>query len=147
MISERMPRRKSTAVRRRCSSSMVPTSLKRGTTTDSRIPDREVLRDMTKAPARPAREIVSEQLNALAEEKRPRFHAAQKGDLFQARLDQTRGPAPQRLVDVAGMHHQFGDARPCVVQHVVEHGRGQNAGRDATDEMGRPDAEPCRDAI
>src|SRR5438034_1656121 len=107
MISARMPIRKRTAVSRRCSSSIVPISLNSGTTIESRIPLR-ALRDMTKAPARGARQIVSDQLNALADEKRPGLHAAEQGDLFQPRVDETRGPAPQRLVDVAGMNHQFG---------------------------------------
>src|SRR6266850_2291400 len=109
MISERMPIRNSTAVRRRCSSSIVLTSLKSGTTIESRIPLR-VLRDMTKTPARRARQIVSDQLNALADEKRPGLHAGQQGDLLQPRVDETCGHAPQRLVDVTGVNHQFGDA-------------------------------------
>src|SRR2546427_8311015 len=115
MISERMPIRNSTDVRRRCSSSIVLTSLKSGTTIDSCVPFR-VLRDMAKAPARRARQIVSDQLNALADEKRPGLHAAQQGDLLQPRIDETRGRAPQRLVDVAGMNHQFGDAGAGVAQ-------------------------------
>src|SRR5881392_3005635 len=126
MISERMPIRNSTAVRRRCNSSIVLTSLKSGTTIDSCIPLR-VLRDMTKAPARRARQIVSDQLNALADEKRLGLHAAQQGDLLQPRLDETRGQVPQRLVDVAGMDHQLGDAGPRVAKHLVQHRAGEDA--------------------
>src|SRR5262245_10133564 len=132
MISERMPIRKRTDVRRRCSSSIVPTSLKRGTTIDSRMSFRE-LRDMTKTPARRAREIVSDQLNALADEERPGLHAAQQGDLLQPRVDETRGRAPQRLVDVSGMHHQFGDSRRRVPQHVVQSRTRENARREASE--------------
>src|SRR5262249_31017949 len=113
MISERMPIRNSTDVRRRCSSSIVLTSLNSGTTTDSRIP-LACLRDMAKAPARRARQIVSDQLNALADEERPGLHAAQQGDLLQPGVDETRGQTPQRVVDVPGMDHQFGYAGPCV---------------------------------
>src|SRR6266699_1227857 len=119
MISERTPMRNSTEVRRRCSSSIVLTSLKSGTTIDSCMPLR-VLRDMTKTPSRRARQIVSDQLNALADEKRPGLHAAQQGDLLQPRLDETRGHVPQRLVYVAGMNHQFGNARPRVAQHPAQ---------------------------
>src|SRR6476646_2356561 len=118
MISERLPMRNNTDVSRRCSSWIVLTSLNKGTTIDSRIPFC-VLRDMTKTPARRAREIVSDQLNALADEKRPGLHAAQQGDLLQPRFDETRGQSPQRVVDITGMNHQFGDARPCVAQHLV----------------------------
>src|SRR3981189_2796432 len=119
MISERTPMRNSTEVRRRCSSSMVLTSLKSGTTIDSCVPLR-VLRDMTETPARRARQIVSDQLNALADEKRPGLHAAQQDDLFQPRFEETRGRVLQRLVYVAGMNHQFSDAWPSVAQHPAQ---------------------------
>src|SRR3954452_21956221 len=134
MISERMPIRNRTSVRRRCSSSSVVTSLNSGTTIDNRIPFC-VLRDMAKAPARRAREIVSDQLHALADEKRPGRYAAQQGDLFQPRLDEARGQPPQRLVDVAGMNHQFGDARRCRPEHRLQRLTCEGACGDASDEV------------
>src|SRR5215831_17774301 len=147
MISERMPIRNRTDVSRRCSSSMVLTSLNRGTTTDSRIPSCVALRDMTKAPARCAREIVPDQLNALADEERLGLHAAQQGDLLQPRLDETRGRAPQRLVDVSGMHHQFGDSRRCAPQHVVQFRTRENARREASEKMWRSKTQLRRHAV
>src|SRR5689334_11794218 len=120
MISVTMPIRKHTAVSRRCSSSTVPTSLKSGTTIERRTSPPRTLRDMTQTPARRAREIVSDQLNALADEKRLGLHAAEQRDLFQPRVDEARGPSAQRVVDVAGVNHQFGDARPCAAKHLVQ---------------------------
>src|SRR5207237_5231801 len=111
MTSDSSPMRNRTEVRRRCSSSIVPASLKSGTTTDTcGRPDR--LRDMTKAPSGGMGEVVAYQLDALAGDDRARFHAAEQLELLRARFEQARARPLQRLVEVPGMNHQLRDARP-----------------------------------
>src|SRR5262249_27938056 len=109
MTSAGTPSRKSTDSRRRCSSSSVFFSLKSGTTIDRRWP-LEILRGMAKTPAHRWREIVTNEVNALADEPRARLHAAQERDFFETRFDQPRRQPAQLLVHVAGMDHEFGDA-------------------------------------
>src|SRR5262245_20011800 len=135
-ISERRPIRNSTAVKRRCSSSTVPTSLKSGTTTESCSPP-GLLRDMTKTPSNDVSEVVSNQIDALAGDHCARFHAAQEVELLAARFDQPRAGPRQLVVRVAGMHHQLrhtGTNRP---QETVERGLVEDARVDSPHEPGR----------
>src|SRR5713226_3593830 len=69
MISESRPRTSSTAVRRRCSSSSVPDSLKSGTTIE-RSKQRALLflRGMAKAPCGRVCEVMTNQLDLLVKE-------------------------------------------------------------------------------
>src|SRR6266576_1249000 len=119
MISDGSPIKNSTEVRRRCSSSIVPTSLKNGTTMDSSgAPG--ALRDMTEAPSKDVSEVVPDQFEALADQKRACLFAAEKGKLSRTRLEQPCARLQQRLVDVTGVHHQFGHPRPGRTQERVE---------------------------
>src|SRR5262245_36535859 len=127
MTSDATPITNNTPVRRRCSSSSVPISLKSGTTTDSRGPA-DPLRDMTNAPSGGVREIVSDELEPFDGDARARFHAAQQLELGPARIEQPRPGCRQRGVDVARMNHQFGDAGAHHRDEPPERGSIEHAG-------------------
>src|SRR2546427_7256599 len=77
----------STAVRGRCSSWIVPASLKSGTTMD-KSSARGALRDMTQTPSHRMGQVVPNEIDALADEKSARFHAAQEIKLLLTGLEQ-----------------------------------------------------------
>src|SRR5260221_8958095 len=103
--------RKSTAVRRRVSSSIVPASLKSGTTIDSCTPLAR-LRDIPDTPLHWMREVMANQLDTLGEEPRARLHAAEQLHFRLPRLDEARAGAPQGVVGGAGVDHELRDAAP-----------------------------------
>src|SRR5207244_8812221 len=76
-ISDGRPIRRSTSVRRLCSSWIVATSLKSGTTIDS-CGAPCALRDMTKAPFQHVCEIVAQQVDAFADQEGARFQTAEQ---------------------------------------------------------------------
>src|SRR5438874_1110439 len=145
MTSDSSPMRNRTEVRRRCSSSIVPASLKSGTTTDTcGRPDR--LRDMTKAPFGGMGEVVAYQLDALAGDDRARFHAAEQLELPRARFEQARARPLQRLVEVPGMNHQLRDARPRRTQQLAKPIGIERARVNTPDEMRRAESQRRRGA-
>src|SRR5262249_31692903 len=131
---EGMPSRKSTDSSRRCSSSSVFFSLKSGTTIDRRGP-LDTLRDMTETPAHRWREIMTNETNALAGEQRPRLHAAEERDFFEAAFDQRRRQLAQSGIDVAGMDHELGDAGADAAQQPAHRASVEDAGVDPADEV------------
>jgi hypothetical protein len=64
---------------------------------------------MTEAPSKNVSEVVPDQIEALADQKRACLHAAEKGQLSLTGLEQARARLHQRLVYVTGVHHQFRD--------------------------------------
>src|SRR5262245_19331882 len=88
-ISAARPVANNTVTSRRCSSSSVPASSKSGTTIDS-CGTAAALRDMANAPADDMREVVADQLDALAGDTRAGRHAAQQRQLALPRLEEPR---------------------------------------------------------
>src|SRR5438105_8786856 len=146
MISDFNPIRNNTAVRRRCSSASVPSSLNSGTTIDN-CGAPGALRDMTKAPSRDMREIVSDQIDALADEKRATIQAGQQRQLVLSGIEQPRARLLQCSVDMTGMDHQLRHAWTGAAQQHLERDRIQDAGMNASDEPGSTQAERCGGAI
>src|SRR5439155_11814252 len=95
-----------TAATRPSSSCIVPASMKSGTTMD-KSSARGALRDMTQTPSHRMGQVVPNEIDALADEQSARFHAAQEIKLLLTGLEQPRARPQQRVVDVAGMHHQL----------------------------------------
>src|SRR5713226_6286327 len=136
MISDRRPIRRSTSVRRLCSSWIVATSLKSGTTIDS-CGAPCALRDMTNAPFHDVCEIVAQQVDALADKQRARLQAAEQIELVLAGLEQPRTGPLELVVGVPGMHHQLGDAGLQRAHEAGKRLRAQNAGVNASNEVRR----------
>src|SRR3989442_14260128 len=79
-----------------------------------------VLRDMSDAPSDAVREVVPDEIDALAEEQRARLHAAQQVELLLARVEQAGAGPPQHIADVSGVHHHPPDPRTGRSQHPVK---------------------------
>src|SRR5438309_6426690 len=121
MISESSPSTSSTAVRRRCSSSKVPDSLKSGTTIERSSPRARVwLRGMAKVPFGHIGEVMTNQLDPLVLDEVVRIGGAEQLHLFGTGGHQSRASLRERRVDVPGMDHELGDAGPKTTKQPFE---------------------------
>src|SRR5437773_3150759 len=145
-ISDGRPIRRSTSVRRLCSSWTVATSLKSGTTIDS-CGAPCALRDMTKAPFDDVCQIVAHEIDALADKEGARLEAAEQIELLLTGLDEPRTGPLELVVGVTGMHHQFGDAGLQRAHDAGERIHAQNACVNAAGEMRRAEMVRCGDSI
>src|SRR5262245_51837221 len=143
MISAARPVANSTAASRRCSSSSVPASLNSGTTMDN-CGAAAALRDMTNAPSDHMREVVADQLDALAGDACADRHAAQERQLARPRREQARCRPGELVVGIARMHHELSDAGFDRLQQTLDESRVDDAGMEAADEVRRPKPERGR---
>src|SRR5947207_8087919 len=93
---------------------------------------------MTKEPPRGTSKVVSNEMNARSDDERARFQAAEQRDFLATRLEESRMPPGQRVVDVARMDHQLRHPGPKRAQRGVEthpiEDDGVNAAEDGRSE-------------
>src|SRR5262245_25841245 len=118
MISAVSPMRNSTFDSRRWSSSIVPASLKSGTTIESVI--LSGLRGTAETPAHGRREIVTNKGETFTGHEGVRLGIDEQRDFSGARLDQASRHTAKGIVDITRVDHQLDGARLDTVQQASQ---------------------------